>query len=422
MSSRPNIVAERSRGGRVRPVVLLRDPLYRRFWIAYALAQLGTWMQTTALAWLTLQVSGSAAVVGATVAMQLAPSLLFTLPAGAFADRVAKKRLMLLIQVAQFSSSAVMAWAAWHGVDYWAVLAFTIVYGSLNAISQPVRQAYAAELAGEHMVAAVSPLNSMTFNTARMVGPAIAGLLLGVVSAAAVFAATVALLAPLLVVLLLPGPAEPAPHPGRQGHVLATMLSALRRVTTDRVLLDTLLLIVAASALVNLNALVPLYASDVLHWKAEGLGLLLSGVGVGALAAALLNVWVHTADALGRALLSAAVLGLGCLGLAVPLPGAGPVLTVAPVLVMGLVGAGMSSLLVNCNASTQARAPREVRGSIIALNILATFGSAPFGAALGGVVFEAIGGRATMALAGLLVLACALILAVRHRAHKVQTA
>lgn len=392
-----------------RPIALLRDPAYRRFWVAYALAQLGTWMQTTALVWLTIQVSDSAAVVGLTVALQLAPSLLFTLPAGALADRSPKKRLMSAIQWGHFLSSAAMAWVVWHGVGYGEVLAFTIIYGTLNAISQPVRQSFAAELAGEHMVAAVSPLNSMTFNTARMVGPAVAGLLLGVMSAATVFAMTVALLVPLLIFLLLPDGRSDAASSGKtRPGIIAGISAALRRVLADRFLLNTLSLIVATSALVNLNTLVPLYATAVMGWHAEGIGALLSAVGVGALGAASLNVWMRATDPLGRALLSGAVLAAACIGLALPLP------HVAVIAFMGLAGAGMSSLLVNSNAATQSNAPREMRGSIIALNTLATFGSAPLGAILGGVAVDALGGRVTMGLAGIGVLIAVAALARRH--------
>src|SRR5436853_4018993 len=152
---------------------------YRLYWFGLLISQTGSWMQTTAQAWLVLQLTHSPFALGLVTTFQFLPIMLLSLLGGAISDRVPKHRLVLVTQTAALVQAAVFgALVATGTIQLWHVYILAAIQGAINAIDNPARQTFAVELVGrEHLVNALA-LNSMLFNGARIVGPAMAGLII----------------------------------------------------------------------------------------------------------------------------------------------------------------------------------------------------------------------------------------------------
>src|SRR5882672_6449263 len=384
----------------------LRHPDYRRFFAAQFMAQTGSWMQTVAQSWLVLQLTPSPFKLGLIGSLQFAPILLFSIASGALADRLPKRRLLMCTQTALGGLALVLAALVASGrVEYWhvAVLAFTS--GLVNVLEQPARQSFVAEMVGRGDVASAVALNSASFNAARIIGPGLGGLMIarfGVTPAFVVnglgFAVTVAMLSRLGTRGL------PRARSGRG--VVDDILTGLRyAIRTPEIRLMLGLLFLVSICVFNFTVYVPLVVRTVLHLGAEGFGLLMACLGVGAVTGALI------VGALGARRPPAAVLfgaaALACSAL-VSLSVARTFWLAAVLLFFtGLFGL---VLVASCNTAMQLSAPDELRGRVMSLYTLIWGGVFPFGAFIVGAISEHWGvGRAllvngTAGLAGVVLL------------------
>jgi MFS family permease len=374
-------------------LAVLKDPRYRAYWLALFTSQMGTWMQAAAQGWLVLLLMGSAERLGLVVAFQFLPALLFSLPAGVLADRYPKRNLLLLTQGGMMLLALLMALLILTGqVRYGHVLAFAFLYGALNAMDLPVRQSFTVELAGRGRYPGAIALNSFGFNLSRLLGPALAGLLISLFGVGVAYLANALSFLPLLLVLLrLPPGRRGEDRDGRWwreaqegvGFVLAHPL--VRRVVG---------LVFFASLLgMNFQTLVPAYARLVLGLSATGYGFLVSSVGLGALAAALVMAFTGRPKP-GRLLLGVLALALAHMGLFLAHPALVP-------LFLALGGFGMISVLINANTLVQLSVPDRLRGRVMAVYSLVMLGTGPLGAYLTGLLFEVLGGRwAALVLGG----------------------
>ena len=152
---------------------------FRVFWSGQLVSQLGTWMQRVGQAWLVLELTNSALKLGIITALQFSPVLVFSVLAGAVVDRVVKRRLLVLTQTVLMLQAAILTVLVWTGVvRYWHVAILATVYGLANAFDMPTRQSFVADLVGRRDLMNAIALNSAMFNSARLVGPAVAGLLI----------------------------------------------------------------------------------------------------------------------------------------------------------------------------------------------------------------------------------------------------
>src|SRR5512134_3696799 len=152
---------------------------YRLYWFGQLISQTGSWMQTTAQAWLVLQLTHSPFALGLVTTLQFLPIMLLSLIGGVITDRLPKHRLIVTTQVLALVQAALFgALVAGGAIQLWHVYVLAVFQGMINAIDNPARQAFAVELVGrEHLVNAVA-LNSLLFNGARIIGPALAGLII----------------------------------------------------------------------------------------------------------------------------------------------------------------------------------------------------------------------------------------------------
>ncbi|APD08872.1 MULTISPECIES: MFS transporter [Thermus] len=374
-------------------LALLRDTRYRTYWLALFTSQMGTWMQAAAQGWLVLLLTGSAERLGLVVALQFLPSLLFSLPAGVLADRYPKRHLLLLTQGGMMLLAFLMALLILTGwVRYGHVLLFAFLYGALNAMDLPVRQSFTVELAGRERYPGAIALNSFGFNLSRLLGPALAGLLIAGFGVGMAYLANALSFLPLLLVLrgVPPGPAAGE----GDGRFLREALEGVRFVLENPLVRRVVGLVLFASLLgMNFQTLVPAYARLVLGLSATGYGFLVSSVGVGALGAALVMAFTGRPRP-GRLLLGVFALALAHLGLFLPQASWVP-------LFLALGGFGMISVLINANTLVQLSVPDRLRGRVMAVYSLVMLGTGPLGAYLTGLLFELLGGRlAALALGG----------------------
>ena len=366
---------------------------FRRFFWAQLVAQTGTWMQTVAQSWLVLQLTPSPFKLGLIGSLQFAPILLFSIASGALADRVRKRRLLIGTQTALGCQALGLgALVASGNVEYWHVAVLAFCSGLVNVLDQPARQSLVAEIVGRADVASAVALNSASFNAARIVGPGLGGLLIAQFGVTPAFVIN-GLGFAVAVIMLLGLRTQGAPRERSGEGVLADVRAGLRYALRAPEMRLTLgLLFIVSIFVFNFTVYVPLVVRTVLHLGAEGFGLLMACLGVGAVTGAL------TVGALGARRPSTTVLfgaaTLACCGLLALFAARVFWLAAAALFLTGLFGL---VLVASCNTAMQLSAPDELRGRVMSLYTLVWGGVFPFGAFLVGSISEQWGvGRALL--------------------------
>jgi predicted MFS family arabinose efflux permease len=347
---------------------------FRLFFAAQLLAQVGTWMQTVAQSWLVLQLTGSPFLLGLMGTLQFGPILLFSIASGAVADRLPKRRLLMATQAALAAQALALAGLVASGqVRYWQVAVLGFLTGLANVLDQPARQSFVAELVGPADVANAVALNSASFNAARIVGPALGGLLIarhGVVPAFLLNCAGFLVVIAALDRLAAAGAPRPRPG-GRLGQEIGEGLRYAAR--TPQIVLPLALLFVVSLFVFNFTVYVPLVVRTVLDLGAEGFGFLMAALGVGAVAGAL------TVGTLARppAPLMVGAGALACAGLLLLAGADRPALAVVALFWTGFFGL---VVVASCNTALQLAAPDALRGRVMSLYTLVWGGVFPIGA------------------------------------------
>jgi MFS family permease len=386
---------------------------FRLFLSGQLVSLIGTWMQSVGQSWLVLQLTDSPFRLGLVGALQFAPMLLFSFLAGAIADRVRKRRLILCTQTALMLQAFALALLAASGrVQYWHVAVLAALYGLANTLDMPTRQSFIVEMVGKEDLPSAIALNSTMFNGARIVGPALAGMLVDRYGVPIAFALNgVSFVAVLAALLMLE--TEGRPHVSPASTMRQDIVSGLRyALGTPRVSLVLGLVLLVSLFVINHNTLVPLLARDVLHQDAHGFGLLMAALGGGALVGALaLAVLAGVWPALP--LLVASALAASALTILVAaLRGFWPAAAV-----LALIGFTQILFMATANTTLQASVPDRLRGRIMILYTFVFAGVTPFGAFFVGAVAELLGVPAAYALAGGLAVAGILtLLSLRRRA------
>ncbi len=364
---------------------------FRRYWIGLFLSNIGTWMQVVAQGWLVLRLSDSALMLGIVGFVGSIPTLLLAPLAGVAADRADRRKLLIATQSIQMACAVILATATgFRFVSVPLVAAVAIVNGIANAFTMPSHQSLFLDLVGrEDLMNAIS-LNSMQFNLSRVVGPMIAGLTIAAFGETGCFllngVSYIAVIAALAVL-----PPLHRRRPGSRGAWVDLMIGV--RFARRRPLVVPLLAIAAALAVFGTPAvtLAPLFARRLLSVGPEGLGGMLSAVGLGAAGSALFLASLGDFEKKGRAVVVAAS------GFALSLVGLG--LSRFYPLSLGflaLLGASMSSSASLINTLLQTSAPDRLRGRVISLYALAWLGLVPVGNLQAGAVAERFGAAAAL--------------------------
>jgi MFS family permease len=391
---------------RTRAMTAFRHRNYRLFFGGQAISLVGTWMQQVAQAWLVLTVTnGDPLWLGVVAAAQFLPVMILGLFAGILADVLPKRQTLLAVQVVMMVLAAILAVLTATGlVQVWMIVLLAVLLGCANAVDMPVRQSFAYEMVGPRDVGNAVALNSAMFNGARVVGPAIAGLTIGVFGIATAFAINAASFLAVIVGLWLMRDSELrlprlVPRPRSVRAVFVNLAEGLRFVrTTPVVLLAVTVVGLVATVGMNFTVLIPPLAANVLHSDATGYGFLMTASGLGALGAAVALVIggrPHPVRIAGGAL----VLGVASVLLATS--------TSFPVslALMIAIGAGGITMAATANATIQLAVPDGLRGRVMSVYTTVFAGSVPIGGIAAGALASAVGVPTTLAISGILSLA-----------------
>jgi MFS family permease len=383
---------------------------FRFFFFGQGISLIGTWMQSVALGWLVLEITNSPFSVGLNQALRSFGVLLFTLYAGVIVDRVDKRRLIVWTQALQMLEALALAALVWtKTVTVWQVMALAVMFGIVNAFDIPARQAFIAELVGRDDLMNAIALNSSMFNAARIVGPAVAGVLIGAKGVGACFflngVSYIAVIAGLLAIRLAPPPTRgPAPTSAWEG-----LREALTFVLRDARLAALVTLVAVFSVLgFPFIVLMPVTARDVLHVNAGGYGLLMTAVGVGAMLGALGLALAGRRVRKGVVLLASGA----AFGALLVLFAAARSFSLAFAL-LALTGCAMIITTALANTLLQTLVPDALRGRVMAFYAFVFVGMAPLGAFQAGLIAEHASAPFSTALGGAACLVAAAVAAWR---------
>ncbi|GGN14139.1 MFS transporter [Streptomyces fuscichromogenes] len=377
---------------------------YRLFFAGQVVSNIGTWMQRIAQDWLVLSLTGSATAVGVTTALQFLPMLLFGLYGGVLVDRLNKRRALLVTQTSMALTGIALALLTLSGhVQVWHVYLAAFVVGLATVVDNPARQSFVSEMVGPDQLQNAVSLNSANFQSARLVGPAVAGLMItGVGTGWAFLFNGLSFVAPLVGLLLMRA---------RELHVVrraprgkGQLREGLRYVAGRPDLTWTIILIGFIGTFgFNFPVYLSAFADDVFHAGAGSYSLFNTLMAVGSLAGALLAARRGTARL--RVMLAAAV-AFGGLEL---VAAAAPSLWLFSLL---MVPIGMFGMTVNVTANTTVQMGTDpaMRGRVMSLYMMVFMGGSPIGAPIAGWITDAYGVRAGLAVGGAVAAAAAVVI------------
>lgn len=372
----------------------LQVPNYRRYFTGQLASLSGNWMQMVSEMWVVLTLTGSGVAVGVTTALQFLPMLLFGAMGGVIADRVSKRRLLIVTQsLHMIPPLAMLALALTAGLEAWMVFGLVFARGCVNAVDHPTRQAFVSEIVGGDRVVNAVSLNSVLIHSARIVGPAIAGVMIATVGPEPCFAINAASFGVMIFALSTMDvrSLQPAPRAEREPHAVR---AAILYVRERPELWIPLALMGAVGTLgFNFQAVLPLLAKFTFEGGAGAYAALVSAMGIGAIAGAL------TTGAHGKvspALIAGAAIGFGALSLAA----AGAPTIALELLALAPLGAASVMLAASVNSALQLASDPVMRGRVMALYSIVFLGSTPIGAPIAGWLSETIDPRAALVMAG----------------------
>jgi len=385
----------------------LRVRNYRLYAGGQLVSLTGTWMQRVAQDWLVLELTNSGTALGIVTALQFLPSLLFGLWGGLLADRYDKRKLLLATQTGLALVALILGVLDVTGiVQYWQVLVLALALGLVSAIDSPVRQSFVVEMVGPDDLTNAVGLNSTIFNSARILGPAVAGVMITAIGTGWAFVANGISSIAVLTALALMRPAELRPSPAID-RIRGQLRAGLHYVRQRQDLLLTMVLVFVVGTFgLNFQITTALLAKQVFHRSATGYGLLSTALAVGACVGAVLATRRRTRPSLLFLLLAATAFGLLEI-LAGSMPGFG-----ATALMLVLVGLAMLTFTTAANSSVQLGVEATMRGRVMALYLMCFLGGTPIGAPIVGWVANTVGPRWGMIGGGLVCMAMAVGMAL----------
>lgn len=358
---------------------------FRLFFYGQLVSLIGTWMQSVAQGWLMHRLTGSAFMLGLLGFTQFLPVLFLALWAGVVADRVDKRRLIIITQILALVQAASLAAVVTLGVvQPWMVIALSLVFGVVSAFDLPARQSFLVEMVGKEDLPNAIALNSAAFNSARVLGPAVAGVVMAAAGEGACFwinaVSYLAVLATLMMMNLPPHVADA----GGGKNTLSTLREGVDYALGTRSIRNLLVLLGITVGLgFQYMVLLPVYAREILHASEWAYGLMLSAFGVGSLCSAVMMTRQQDRRTLRRNLLiglATSGLGLGAFAWSRVLP-----LSMA----MGfLAGFGLILYIASTNTLLQLTTQDRFRGRIMSLYTMMLIGTAPVGSLLAGWIAQ----------------------------------
>jgi len=375
----------------------LRHRNFQLFFAGQLISLIGTWMQTVAQSWLVYRMTGSAFLLGAVGFSSQIPVFIMAPVGGIVADRLNRQRIVISTQTASMILAGILAaLTLTHRVQVWQIMVLASLLGVVNAFDIPARQAFLIDMVGREDLMNAIALNSSMFNGARVIGPAVAGILVASIGEGWCFFANavsyLAVIAGLLLMRIV--------HPAK----LATQGSPLENViegfafarNTGPIRAILLLLGVVSFVGMPYAVLMPVFADQILHGGARGLGILMGATGIGALLGAVSLAARVGIKGLGRVIAMCA----GGFGLSLALFSFSRIFWLSTLLLVP-VGFFMMVQMASSNTLIQSMVPDRLRGRVMSVYSMMFMGMAPFGALSAGSVAHHLGAPWTVALGGL---------------------
>lgn len=380
----------------------LRHRNYRLFWFGQCISLIGTWMQNIGQSWLVLQLTKSALKLSIINIIQFLPMMVFALFAGTLVDRFPKRKMLIFTQSSLAVLAAILASLTYFKVvQYWHLLVLALLLGIVNTLDMPTRQSFFVELVGKEDLMNAIALNSSIFNLARIVGPAVAGLLIGLVGIAICFYINaLSFLAVIAGIWMINVPVQVAAKKGAGSfkHIFSDIHEGLRYIGEKKIIKQPLLLLAVISAFVmNFNVLIPVFAQQNLGQNATGYGFLMTCMGVGSFVGALTLAARSKVGPRLRYLVGGAVgmsLFLVLLGLE-----KGYKLACITLFVIGLCSIVFTALV---NSTIQLNSSDNMRGRVMSVYSLVFGGVTPIGSLFAGNISEYVGAPSCMIISGII--------------------
>jgi MFS family permease len=373
----------------------LSVPNYRRYFAGQSTSLVGTWMQTTAQSWLVLTITHSALVLGLVVALQFVPVLFLGAYGGVVADRVDKRRLMVILQALMGVQALVLGiLTLTHVVQLWEIALLAVILGLNNTFENPARQAFVMEMVGPKVLRNAVSLNSVMVNVARAVGPAIAGWLIVSVGIGTCFIINALSFVAVVASLLAMNRSELRPSTPT-ARAKGQLRAGLRYVAgVPELAVPLLMMALVGTFAYEFQVVLPVLASHTFHGGARAYGFMTAAMGVGAVGGGLVTA------ARGQVGLRGVSIAAGVFAVVLLLAAAAPTLTLEYV-ALAMVGWASISFIARGNTTLQLAAAPQMRGRVMALWAIAFQGTTPIGGPLIGGITAAAGARVGLATGGL---------------------
>jgi MFS family permease len=384
---------------------------YRLFFFGQIISVIGTWLQMTAMPWLVYRLTHSALLLG-TIGFLTQIFILVLSPfAGTLADHFPKKKLLIITQTLSMLQAFVLAYLTLSGhLQIWHIVVMAVSLGIINAFDMPARQSFVIEMVSKENLINAIGLNSMIFNTARLIGPAIAGILIAALGEGWCFllngVSFIAVIAALFFIVPL---ASAAPADKGELSIIKKFLSGLAYIRSSKAI-SSILLLLAITGLVGVfpTILMPVFVRDIYHMSASGLGLFMSSMGVGALLGTINIASKKNLEGVEKIIYRSALF----VGALIILFGAVHQIVLACVL-LALIGYFLVLQMGMTNTLIQLTTPDELRGRVMGFYITAFMGFAPLGSLVAGSMAHKFSAPVTVAAGGAASLVAALILKKR---------
>ncbi|MCU0473733.1 MAG: MFS transporter [Bacteroidales bacterium] len=379
---------------------------YRLFFSGQSVSLIGTWMQRIALPWMVYHMTGSAFLLGVVSFAGQIPTFLLSPFAGVITDRFSRYKVLLITQIISLVQASILAILALTGViEIWHIVFLSILLGCVNTFDVPSRHSFVIEMVEkkEDLGNAIA-LNSMMFNSARLIGPSIAGLILATAGEGICFLIN-AVSYIFVIISLIMMSVRPRKIPKRESHMFKEIKEGLN-YTFGYAPIKHLILLLGIVSLMgsSYQVLMPVFAKEVLHGGSDTFGFLMGAAGLGALLGAVYLASRESLLKLGRIIPAAAALfGAGLIVMSF--------LKVFPVILVLMVFVGLGLMLQTASSNTilQTITDDDKRGRVMSFYTMAIMGTAPFGSLFAGFLAKYIGTPWTIFVGGLTCVAGALI-------------
>lgn len=365
----------------------LRYQNFRYFWFGQCISLVGTWMQVTALQWLVYTITKSALLLGFLGVAQFGPIMIFSLFAGVFVDRHSKRNILIFTQVAAMIQALILSVFVLIGhVVYWEILLLAIFSGFVNTLDSPARQSFIHDLVEQRDLGSAIGLNMTIFNSARIIGPALAAIFMAKFDSGLLFLINGLSFIP-VIIFLFKIKVKGTVTNKVQVKVFSEIMAGLRFIRRSPKMFSTILSVLALGTFImNYNVIIPLYSSDVLNQGVSGYGFLMSALGVGSLLGSLLIAFRGKSETKMERLFASALV-VSALFILLNLIHS----YIIAIVLLVVIGFLTLVFMSTANLTLQINASDDYRGRVMSVYSFAFLGTTPIGNLLAGFITDQFG-------------------------------